>query len=1027
MAREVTRGPEGNPLVSVIVPFLNGGKFIREALESVFSQTYRNWELILVDDGSTDSSTEIARQYAELHPGKVRYLEHEGHRNRGQGASRNLGMRGAAGELFAFLDCDDVWLPQKLEQQVAILNLHPQAGMVFGASQYWRSWTGQEEALTADSIPDLGVPENTLFGAPELLVILHPLGEGTAPCPSDLLVRRTAAEKARGFPEEFRSSHSVYEDQVFLCRVYLSETVFVSGECWTRYRVHPDSCMSTVEATGQFPAARLFFLNYLDRYLAAEGVQDVRIWSLLRKALRPYGRSISRGGVPEVGVRELKWQLRVARGNHAQLVFPPEDPELLRVAISEATTRDPWDIQLNQPNLVVKSGCSYKLTFRARADRSRTINLGFSKAHNPWDGLGLYRTIDVTPEWQDHDFEFVANADDENARIHFDVGGNGSSVELSSLILATSPEGMILEPDAIIRGIYPISRWAEIPYPDEREAPAPGDSCPRFSVVIPTYQRMKLVLDAVRSFARQDCDSGFEVIVVVDGSRDGSTEALRSLQLPFPLVVIEQPNQGLAAARNRGASAARGDILLFLDDDMEAHPRLLAEHQHHHSQGADAVLGHIPLHPKAPITFLTDAVKWWVSERGNRLSQPGADPGLHDLMFGQASVKREVFQKVGGFDPILTKEGTYGNEDIDFGHRLLVGGYKVVFNPYALSYQNYVVQPRHFLRQIRERGRADVAFARKHPDLAGELFSPRPGRSVRPELWRVLAALSPLSVPLMAALRSLAIALIRRESEKSIRFFYEIYEMEYWRGVHEGGGMPETAVVRVLCYHAIRDLAGAAVMEPYGTPDKQFRWQMRTLQRLGFRFISGEKFLAFLNRAETLPPLPVLLTFDDCYDDLLQFGLPVLKQLAIPAIAFAVSSLLGQSNSWIQADGATELRLLDRKGLHLLAENGVEIGAHSRTHRMLTQVPPEELQDEASGSLHELEASGFVKPRMFAYPYGEWNPVVRRALKDAGFEAAFTVDTGSVRLGCDRYLIPRIQVLREDVGWRFLWKVIRAT
>src|ERR1051325_7035528 len=163
MAPEVTRDVDGNPLVSVIIPFLNGGKFIREAIESVFSQTYRNWELILVDDGSTDSSTDIAREYAQLHPGRVRYLEHEGHQNRGQSATRNLGMRSAAGELFAFLDCDDVWLPHKLEQQAAILKLHPEAAMVFGASQYWQSWSGHEGAVKADSIPDLGGPEHTLF------------------------------------------------------------------------------------------------------------------------------------------------------------------------------------------------------------------------------------------------------------------------------------------------------------------------------------------------------------------------------------------------------------------------------------------------------------------------------------------------------------------------------------------------------------------------------------------------------------------------------------------------------------------------------------------------------------------------------------------------------------------------------------------------------------------------------------------------------------------------------------------------
>src|SRR5216684_3354263 len=99
------------PLTSVIMIFLNAEKFIQEAIESVFAQGYDSWELLLVDDGSTDSSTVLALRYAEQYPVKVRYIEHEGHQNRGMSASRNLGIRHAQGEYLAFLDADDVWLP----------------------------------------------------------------------------------------------------------------------------------------------------------------------------------------------------------------------------------------------------------------------------------------------------------------------------------------------------------------------------------------------------------------------------------------------------------------------------------------------------------------------------------------------------------------------------------------------------------------------------------------------------------------------------------------------------------------------------------------------------------------------------------------------------------------------------------------------------------------------------------------------------------------------------------------------------
>jgi glycosyltransferase involved in cell wall biosynthesis len=145
------------PLVSIIIPFFNAQQFLAEAIESVFAQSYNNWELILVDDGSIDRSSEIATGYAKRHS-RVFCLEHKDHSNRGACASRNLGVRTAHGEYIALLDADDVWLPRKLEQQVAILTSQPEAGMVYGATQYWYSWTGEAQAMERDYVRSLGVP-----------------------------------------------------------------------------------------------------------------------------------------------------------------------------------------------------------------------------------------------------------------------------------------------------------------------------------------------------------------------------------------------------------------------------------------------------------------------------------------------------------------------------------------------------------------------------------------------------------------------------------------------------------------------------------------------------------------------------------------------------------------------------------------------------------------------------------------------------------------------------------------------------
>lgn len=115
------------PLVSIIIPIYNGEKFIREAIESVINQSYHNWELIVVDDGSTDSSKDIVRQY--ITDRRVRLIEHEC--NKGIPKTKNTGIKLARGDYIAFLDQDDIWFSTKLEIQVNYLrNCQEDVGMI---------------------------------------------------------------------------------------------------------------------------------------------------------------------------------------------------------------------------------------------------------------------------------------------------------------------------------------------------------------------------------------------------------------------------------------------------------------------------------------------------------------------------------------------------------------------------------------------------------------------------------------------------------------------------------------------------------------------------------------------------------------------------------------------------------------------------------------------------------------------------------------------------------------------------------
>jgi glycosyltransferase involved in cell wall biosynthesis len=128
------------PRVSVIAIFFNEERFLAEAVESVLAQDFADHELLLVDDGSSDASTRIAQGYAAKRPGQVHYLEHPGHANRGMSATRNLGLAHAKGEYVAFIDADDRWRAGKLREQVALLDAHPEVGLLCGQVNYWRSW-----------------------------------------------------------------------------------------------------------------------------------------------------------------------------------------------------------------------------------------------------------------------------------------------------------------------------------------------------------------------------------------------------------------------------------------------------------------------------------------------------------------------------------------------------------------------------------------------------------------------------------------------------------------------------------------------------------------------------------------------------------------------------------------------------------------------------------------------------------------------------------------------------------------------
>ncbi|CAN5899516.1 hypothetical protein BH23ACT5_BH23ACT5_10660 [soil metagenome] len=415
-------------LVSVVLIFLDGERFLAEAIDSIIGQTYSRWELILVDDGSAPAATSIARRYAEFDSARIRYLEHPGHANRGMSASRNLGILHSRGEFVAMMDADDVWLPHKLERQVAILHQHPEAGMVYGATKYWYSWTGDPADLERDYTPDPGVPPNRAFPPGTLTPNLYPFGVGTTPFQCDTIFRRDALWRSGGFEEEFPG---IFEDCVFYHKVFLDETVFVSGECWGLYRIHAASCSAAERNEETMDGAELRFLLWVSGLLERGGLTGSDLSAGLEEAFARCRKRIALG----------PWFLRLAGGGAGRLVVSA-DLSSIRIEIDEVGSGPSHDVQVSVRKPGLRAGRRYQVGFEARADRARTMSIGVARfgdrawvQRESWDGVGCYQAVDLSTSWGTFDFTFDATIDAEVSRVHFDLGLEPTSVDVRAVQL----------------------------------------------------------------------------------------------------------------------------------------------------------------------------------------------------------------------------------------------------------------------------------------------------------------------------------------------------------------------------------------------------------------------------------------------------------------------------------------------------------------------------------------------------------------------------------------------------------------
>jgi peptidoglycan/xylan/chitin deacetylase (PgdA/CDA1 family) len=217
--------------------------------------------------------------------------------------------------------------------------------------------------------------------------------------------------------------------------------------------------------------------------------------------------------------------------------------------------------------------------------------------------------------------------------------------------------------------------------------------------------------------------------------------------------------------------------------------------------------------------------------------------------------------------------------------------------------------------------------------------------------------------------------------------------------------------IAILMYHKVNPDASSGGYGLRVLPDS-FAWQMDYLRKRGFQTIS---FAELSNHWETgvpLPPRPLIITFDDGYEDNYTYAYPILKNNGFKATIFLVSGLIGKTNEWdTRLKAQPPDKLLTWNQIWEMEKNGMEFGAHTVTHPILTKITPEHAAAEIILCKQALEKELGHPVISFAYPYGKYNDSVKEAAVKAGYKAAVTTSVDKNPLQpADHYTLKRLRV-----------------
>lgn len=228
-------------------------------------------------------------------------------------------------------------------------------------------------------------------------------------------------------------------------------------------------------------------------------------------------------------------------------------------------------------------------------------------------------------------------------------------------------------------------------------------------------------------------------------------------------------------------------------------------------------------------------------------------------------------------------------------------------------------------------------------------------------------------------------------------------------------------IVSILMYHQVGRFTNPCQHRAVYCDVERFRWQMAYLKYGGHQVISMQEAYQGLFLDGTLPPRPVVLTFDDGYQNFQEYAWPILQQYGYPATVYLVSNLIGRRSDWFEFD--PDAPLMSEAHIKQLYAEGVSFGSHTCSHCHLSKLTELEQRQEINESKERLENLIGTAITDFCYPYGDYNLQVRDLVEEAGYLSALTCIRGAANTASNPFEIPRKAISYGDNLLGFFWKL----